>query len=178
MFDEGHSPGPPTGLGPLSSLSAPPMWTMPRLLWSDRAAPSPSYPLTVLCDLGCRICPTRTDTGTRPVSTARDARARWWTSPLPPRGTSCSARTATPTSTHPSAKNARRPSCQVRNNAPFSPLISSLLLAASVFVWLFWQICIVSSWLRALGKWWGVRRVIELRGHLVFFSCGVYVLNR
>lgn len=82
---------------------------------------APLRPSHCVACLVCRTCPTRTDTGMRPVSTARDARARWWTSPSPPRRSSCSARTATPTSTRPSARNARRPSCQVRNGPSPSP---------------------------------------------------------
>lgn len=61
----------------------------------------------------CRICPTRTVTGTRTVSSASSASARWWTSPSPPRMSSSSAPSATPMSIPPSAMSARRPSCQV-----------------------------------------------------------------
>lgn len=88
---------------------------------SGRQPRAPLRPSHCVACLVCRTCPTRTDTGMRPVSTARDARARWWTSPSLPRRTSCSARTATPMSTHPSARNARRPSCQVRNGPSPSP---------------------------------------------------------
>lgn len=62
----------------------------------------------------CRICPTRTATGTRTASSASSASARWWTSPSPPRMSSSSAPSATPMSIPPSATTARKPSCQVR----------------------------------------------------------------
>lgn len=63
----------------------------------------------------CRICPTRTATGTAIASSASSAADPWSAGPLPPRMTCSCAPTATATSTLPSATHAWRPSCQVNN---------------------------------------------------------------
>lgn len=60
-----------------------------------------------------RICPTRIATGMSSVSSVQSAAALWWKRPLLPRMTCCSAPSATPTTTLPSAPPARKPSCQV-----------------------------------------------------------------
>lgn len=117
---QGHGPGMPMGLGPSLLPLCPGMCRTHRGCGSSRASATPS-PTLSLCHMlwVYRTCPTRTDTGMRPVSNAFGARAHWWTSPSLPRRTSCCARTATPTSTPPSVRNARRPSCQVRNAPSF-----------------------------------------------------------
>ena len=74
--------------------------------------PGPSH-LSASLPRVCRTCPTRTGTGTRPVSVARGVGAPSWTSRSLPRRTSCSALTATRKSTRREARSARRASCQV-----------------------------------------------------------------
>lgn len=107
---------------------------------SDSSFTSPSLPLTI-CVLS-RTCPTRTGIGMKVVSTAPGVGTLWWTSPLPPRRSSCCALTVIPTSTHPSARNARKPSCQVRTHTFFrctwhgrSPSGAEPVLGYRVGVW-------------------------------------------
>ncbi len=70
-----------------------------------------------------RICPTRTVTGTRTVSTASSASAHWWTSLSPPKTSSCCAPSAILMSTPPNAMSARRPSCLVRDSSLWEELL-------------------------------------------------------
>ena len=64
-------------------------------------------------DLPCRICRTRTATGTAIASSATNAADLWSIGHLPQRMTCCCASSATATSILPSATRAWRPSCQV-----------------------------------------------------------------
>lgn len=62
----------------------------------------------------CRICRTRTSTGTANASSASSAADLWWIGRSAARMTCWCASSATATSTLPSAMRAWRPSCQVR----------------------------------------------------------------
>lgn len=97
----------PNSFQPLVAHLTPSLWVQ------QSPRPRPLSRLTSRVLWACRTCPTRTDTGTRPVSTARGAGGPLWTSRSLPRRTSCSAPTATRRSTRPAARSARRASCQV-----------------------------------------------------------------
>lgn len=77
--------------------------------YSNMMKPSRSTNPDMFLCCSRRICPTRTATGMRTVSSVSSASALWWTSPSPPRMSSSSVLSATPMSTPPSATSARKP---------------------------------------------------------------------